>query len=84
MHKTYMAMTIREHLEQLRLDYLLKIETVHSIQEKLFEEGNPFADRKLLEELSEAEQQWMQAGTAYKSLLAQIVNNRLNVDVEMP
>lgn len=77
-------MTIREHLEQLRVDFFQKTDAYLKAERRLVDDGNGFFDRKLLDDLAEAKAAWQQASNVYNALLSQIVNNRLNVDAEMP
>ncbi len=76
-------MTIREHLIQLREDFAVKTDRYLKCEEKLFEEGNGFFDKKLLTDLSEAKAEWQKAANEYHLFLAHVVNNKLNVDAQL-
>lgn len=76
-------MTIREHLISLREDFAVKSDVYIKAEQKLFEEGNGFFDKKLLDDLSKAKEAWQKASNDYHSFLSQILNHKLNVDAEL-
>lgn len=76
-------MKIRDRLNELRKDYEKKSGAYIKTEQQLFEEGNGFFDKKLLDDLAEAKASLQKAERIYHSFVSEIVSKKLNVNAEM-
>ncbi|MCT1526208.1 hypothetical protein [Sphingobacterium hotanense] len=76
-------MTIKEKLISLRENFAMKSEAYLKADQKIFEEGNGFFDKKLLGDLSDAKTAWQKAANDYNAFLSHVLNNQLNIEAEI-
>ncbi|WP_343748176.1 hypothetical protein [Fluviicola sp.] len=76
-------MTLKEKLATLRIDFELKSDLFLKAEQKLWDEGNGFFDKKLLDQLAEAKLAYHKAEKEYLDFLTEILMKKPNIHAEM-
>lgn len=76
-------MLIKNHLEDLREQFELKTNELIAAEQQLWQQGNGFFDKSLLDKLADARAEFQKAETEYQKFLTLIIQKKLNIDAEM-
>ena len=79
----YSCMIIKDHLEELRKQFEDKTHELLTAERQLWQHGNGFLDKQLLDQLAEARSAYQKAESAYQQFVSTIVSKKLNINAEM-